>query len=284
MSTVFIGAGVKNCGLSEFEFACLIDTSKQENDVCSKLISQMEQSTGKLQCPTNLVSAAPAPASTTIDSLTGRLCDMALEQDANSIASTRPQKVSLANEQQPLWRIAPCRRPRNRASGSEIASTPSSLTTVPHGTISQSALLSRSSAMALSLQDTRRQRAISAPAPLSPSKQCEFVDQNGTILATNDGDNSSRPSLQRKRRLSLDVEVPPSVLKRRGAISPLAVPSLELIIQQTRARMNAGTSSASSFVSSSLIGLPALASSNTSYASSDDDDDEADDSTTPWAL
>ncbi|KAI8050886.1 hypothetical protein BDF22DRAFT_745078 [Syncephalis plumigaleata] len=244
MTAVFIGAGADNCGLNEFEFTYHLLNNDKQHDVCTDLIAKMEKKSNNSN-----------HSSHGVDHLTGQLCELALEQ--NNDNDNDKSTASTSHMEKPLmstntaWRIAPCRRPRAHASSSSLRSL-----TTP-------------------MPDIRRQRAVSAPTPISPNNErSAFINHDKQPHQDTSPSHCNEPvsNLQRKRRLSLDVEVPASVLKRRGAISPLVVPSLECFIRQTRARLDAQATTTTT--PSPLIGSPVLSmADDTSCPSTDDEFD-----------
>jgi hypothetical protein len=284
MAAVFIGAGADNCGLNEFEFTYHLLNSDKQHDVCTDLIAKMEKS--------NNSNNDNHSSQHGVDHLAGQLCELALEQknchDNMSIESNNTATTASLTEKPSTttWRIAPCRRPRVHASSS--SSSLRSLTTpMPVASDRPAAtVVSRLSAMPLSFQDMRRQRAVSAPTPLSSNNErgafIKDKQQQQPDIDSSSCSNEPVSNLQRKRRLSLDVEVPASVLKRRGAISPLVVPSLECFIRQTRARLDAEVTTPSP-----LSGSPVLSMADDISCLSTDDEFDHDDhlvADTPWAL
>ncbi|RKP24431.1 hypothetical protein SYNPS1DRAFT_29810 [Syncephalis pseudoplumigaleata] len=284
-TTVFIGAGASNGELDltyhHRHQQHLLDHGKSsQHNVCSTILAQMDEA------PRQPPSASHGGM---VERLAGQLCELALEQAGTTAATatsgscTRPGEAAISsNGSKRILRIASCRRPRGHTAQS-LAAQPASV-------------LARSSAMmALSLHDIRRQRASSAPTPLSPSREAvpsihasslkrDTDSQHYCPPADETSSSSSSSSLcsgmSRKRRLSLDVDVPSTVLKRRGAISPLAVPSLECFIRQTRARLDEEAEAAAP----SLVCSPVLSMADDDTSCPSTDDELEHDDSTPWKL
>jgi hypothetical protein len=110
------------------------------------------------------------------------------------------------------------------------------------------------------------------------SAQSAPVLSDPPVMASDFEPVSVAPSRASKRRLSLDMDIPPSVLRRRGAISPLATPTIELAVKRARARLCAednvfaNTTTSDDAYPSSITSM--MSTIDTLVTSKDDDNNE----------
>ncbi|RKP09702.1 hypothetical protein THASP1DRAFT_28502 [Thamnocephalis sphaerospora] len=266
MESVTIGAGADTTRIaSEFAYIPLAEPSP--------LSSKEKDTTSSAE------HCAPGPMANNTDEairLAGKLRDLTLAPIASSMVS-KPEEPpvhrrprSIDGLPRGLKAIAPCRRPRAHTleGRQHRLPLPVSTGTYPPPPPTTATLPAILMTRPMQLQ-RRRLRACSAPSPPA----CSETAQQPPVMVVDSTDaTSAQPFRSAKRRLALDVDIPASVLKRRGAISPLAIPALELAAKRARARTYSGDATPP-FLSSPLVGvLP----SDASCPSTDDEQEEED--------